>query len=253
MAADLGLPVRLDWGRILMRPLIAVIGQRSASVPILRFSATLAAEAICEAVYAMGGEPVVLHGPAEGPATGLDTRLERFDGVLLPGGADLGPARYGQSAVDETKGVVDFQDELDLAVARAVVAASLPTLAVCRGMQVLNVALGGTLHQHLTETTVEHHNGIHKVRVAHASSLHSIVEAETVVVSSFHHQAVDALGTGLVATAFADDGVIEALEHQRADVVAVQWHPEDLHATSVTDAALFSDLVERADKWRVHR
>ena len=71
--------------------------------------------------------------------------------------------------------------------------------------------------------------------------------------SSFHHQAVDALGAELVATAFADDGVIEALEHQRADVVAVQWHPEDLHATSATDAALFGDLVERADKRRAHR
>ena len=236
-----------------MRPLIAVIGQRSASVPILRFSATLAAEAICEAVYAVGGEPVVLHGPSADPAAGLGARLERFDGVLMPGGADLGAARYGQSSVPETKGVVDFQDELDLAVARAVVVAALPTLAVCRGMQVLNVALGGTLHQHLTETTVRHRNGVHEVRVARASRLHSIVAAERVAVSSFHHQAVDALGAELVATAFADDGVIEALEHQRADVVAVQWHPEDLHATSATDAALFGDLVERADKRRAHR
>lgn len=236
-----------------MRPLVAVIGQRSASVPILRFSATLAAEAICEAVYAVGGEPVVLHGPAADPAAGLGGRLERFDGVLMPGGADLNPARYGQSALPETKGVVDFQDDLDLAVARTVVAAAIPTLAVCRGMQVLNVALGGTLHQHLTETTVGHHNGVHEVRVVRGSRLHSIVATETVRVSSFHHQAVDAVGAGLVAAAYAADGTIEALEHSRADVVAVQWHPEDLHATSATDAALFGDLVERADKRRAHR
>lgn len=231
-----------------MRPLVAVVGRRSPSAPILRFSATIAAEAMCEAVYAAGGEPAVLHGPAAGPGTDLAARLDRFDGVLMPGGADLGPARYGQGAVPETTGVVGFQDELDLAVARAVVDADIPTLAVCRGMQVLNVALGGTLDQHLSETTVGHRNGLHDVRVLLGTRLHAIVGVERISVSSYHHQVLDEVAGDLVVTARADDGLIEAVEHTSADVVGVQWHPEDLHDSSPTDAALFRDLVERALK-----
>ena len=231
-----------------MRPLVAVIGRRAASVPILRFSATLAAEAICEAVYAAGGEPVVLHGPAADPGQHLAERLGRFDGVLLPGGADLDPRRYGQEPRVETVGVVDFQDDLDLAAVHAVIAADLPTLAVCRGLQVLNVALGGTLQQHLQESTVCHRNAVHDVTVLVGSRLHAVVAAERVAVSSYHHQAIDALAPDLVVTAIADDGVVEAVEHRLADILAVQWHPEDLHATSATDAALFVDLVERSQK-----
>ncbi|GGV36620.1 gamma-glutamyl-gamma-aminobutyrate hydrolase [Actinomadura cremea] len=236
-----------------MRPLVAVIGRRAESVPILRFSATLAAEAICEAVYAAGGEPVVLHGPAADPARGLAKRLERFDGVLMPGGADLGPERYGRPPRPETVEVVDFQDDLDLATVHAVTAARLPTLAICRGMQVLNVALGGTLDQHLRETTVGHYNGLHDVHIVHGSHLHGVVGSERVPVSSYHHQAIDVLALDLVVTATAADGVVEAVEHRRADVLAVQWHPEDLHATSASDAALFADLVERARKRRDDR
>ena len=236
-----------------MRPLVAVIGRRAVSVPILRFSATLAAEAMCEAVWAGGGEPVVVHGPAWDTAAELIQRLARFDAVLLPGGADLDPLRYGQVPVAEIHGVVSFQDDLDLGVARAVVTADLPTLAICRGMQVLNVALGGTLHQHLDETTVQHHDALHQVVVHPGSRLHALVGAERVPVSSYHHQALDRLASALVVTATADDGVIEAVEHRTADVLAVQWHPEDLHASSPSDAALFADLVERATKRRDNR
>lgn len=236
-----------------MRPLVAVTGQRDTSVSILRFSATLAAEAMCEALFAAGGEPVVLHGPATRPGAALPLRLERFDGVLMPGGADLGPEHYGQVPTPETTGVVTFQDELDLGMARAVVATGIPALAVCRGMQVLNVALGGTLHQHLTETTVGHCKGTHDVEIEPGSRLRAIVGGDTVPVSSYHHQAVDLVAPDLVVTARAADGVVEGVEHRTADVVGVQWHPEDLHATSPTDAALFADLVERAQKRMVGR
>jgi putative glutamine amidotransferase len=231
-----------------VRPLIAVIGQRSATVPILRFSATLAAEAICEAVYAADGEPVVLHGPAADPAAGLAERLVRFDGVLIPGGADVGPERYDREPAPETAGVVAFQDDLDLAAARATIETDRPALAICRGMQVLNVALGGTLHQHLPESPVPHHDALHDVDVRAGSRLRGIVGVDRVRVSSYHHQGVDRLADDLVVTATAADGVIEAVEHRDADVIAVQWHPEDLHASSRTDAALFEDLVERAQK-----
>lgn len=231
-----------------MRPLIAITGQRDVKVSILRFSATLASEAMCEALFASGGEPVILHGPATDPGVDLARRLERFDGVLMPGGADLGPERYGQVRVPETTAVVPFQDDLDLAMAQAVVAVGLPTLAVCRGMQVLNVALGGTLHQHLAETSVGHRKGMHDVEVERDSRLRAILGRDTVPVSSYHHQAVDRVAKDLVVTARAADGVPEGVEHRSADVIGVQWHPEDLHATSPTDAALFGDLVERAQK-----
>lgn len=236
------------------RPLVAVVGRRADRVPILRFSATLAAEAMCEAVWAAGGEPVILHGPARAPLAELHSRLANFDGLLLPGGADIEPSRYGAEPAPETHDTVSFQDDLDLGVIRAVMQTGMPTLAVCRGMQILNVALGGTLVQHVAETV--HHNAVHQVSVVPGSRLHAIVGALTVEVSSYHHQAVDVLAPGLIVAGVAADGIVEAVEqrgerhgeHCAADIVAVQWHPEDRHSTSDTDAALFWDLVDRARK-----
>lgn len=229
-----------------MRPLIAVIGRRSPSAPILRLSATLAAEAICEAIYSAGGEPAILHGPSADPRQGLPRRLERFDGVVMPGGADLGPDRYGQAATPETLDVVAFQDDFDLGVALAVVDCGVPTLAICRGMQVLNVALGGTLHQHHAGTTVGHLDGVHEVKLTEGSRLQAIAGSDLITVSSYHHQTVDRLAPDLVVSGVAGDGVLEAVEHRFADVLGVQWHPEDLYASSSVDADLFADLVERA-------
>lgn len=230
---------------------MAVIGRRSAQAPILRFSATLAAEAICEAVWAAGGEPLVLHGPADDPLAELPSRLDSFDGVLLPGGADLEPQRYGAQPALETTDTVAFQDDFDLGVTKALLDTKIPVLAICRGMQVLNVALGGTLHQHLPETM--HHGSIHPVNVTQGSRLHTIVGTDSIEVSSYHHQAIDRLGADLTVTATSADGVIEAVEHRRADIVAVQWHPEDRHAVSPTDAALFADLVDRARKRKANQ
>ncbi len=228
------------------RPLVAVVGRRSEQVGILRFSGTIAAEAMCEAVWAGGGEPLVLHAPAADPTGGLGDRLARFDGVLLPGGADLNPLRYGQQPAPEVVGVVDFQDTVELAVARLVIDLGLPTLAVCRGMQVLNVALGGTLVQHLALSSVDHRSSVHEVAVAPESRLARVLGATRVPVSSYHHQSVDRIAEALRPVAWADDGCVEALEHATADVLGVQWHPEDLHETSATDLALFADLADRS-------
>ncbi|MGY4712281.1 gamma-glutamyl-gamma-aminobutyrate hydrolase family protein [Mycolicibacterium sp. CBM1] len=235
------------------RPLVAVVGQRCTQVPILRFSATVAAEAICEAVWAAGGEPMVLHGPAADPCVDLPHRLSRFDGVVLPGGADVEPQRYGAEPLPQTRAGLAFQDEFDLGVIAAVLDLGTPTLAICRGMQVLNVMLTGTLVQHIAEMSTAHHNSIHKVNVDKASRLYSIVGASRIEVSSYHHQALGRLGRGLRVSATADDGVVEAVEHCDADVLAVQWHPEDRHTVSATDAAIFGDLVERAAQRKQER
>lgn len=230
------------------RALVAIIGRRAPHVPILRYSATLAAEAICEAVWGAGGEPIVLHGPAGDPLAEFPTRLASFDGVLMPGGADVDPVRYGARPDPRSVEISAFQDDFDIGVTRALIEADLPVLAICRGMQILNIATGGTLLQHVDETKTRHHNAIHRVTVAAGSRLHAIVGRENIDVSSYHHQAIDRLGAGLTVTGVAADGVVEAVEHQQSDIIAVQWHPEDRHASSDSDAALFADLVDRAHK-----
>ncbi|WP_455356772.1 gamma-glutamyl-gamma-aminobutyrate hydrolase family protein [Streptomyces sp. SYSU K217416] len=229
-----------------MRPLVLVVGRRAASVSGLRFSATVAAEAVCDAVFAAGGEPLVLHGADRRCLSELPQRLAVGAGVVLPGGADVSPARYGQDPHPETEPDHDEQDELDLAVARAVIGRNIPALAICRGLQVLNVACGGTLTQHVPRGPVEHRDSLHAVTAVPGSRLHAVVGAEPFDVSSYHHQAIARLGQGLRVVARAADGCVEAVEHTGADVLAVQWHPEDLAATSRPDAALFSDLIDRA-------
>jgi putative glutamine amidotransferase len=230
-----------------MRPLIALPGRRSPKVQVLRYSGTIMAEALCEAVWAAGGEPLVLHGPDADPAGGIETRLDRFDGVVMPGGSDMDPARFGQVPLPQTEPPVPHDDDLDFGVVPAVLKLGIPTLAICRGMQVVNVALGGTLVQHLAAGPVEHRGALHDVVTN--GSLREITGRDRVTVSSYHHQAVDRVGARLRVVARADDGCVEALEHEAGTLLAVQWHPEDLHATNPTDAALFADLVERAAKY----
>ncbi|WP_135452984.1 gamma-glutamyl-gamma-aminobutyrate hydrolase family protein [Mycobacterium sp. DL99] len=234
-----------------MRPLIAVPGRRAARVPILRFSATLAAEAICEAVWAGGGEPLVLHSPDGNPAAELANRLARFDGICMPGGADLDPRHYGQEPAAETEDPVAHQDAFDMAVMSCAIGLGIPTLAICRGLQILNVIQGGDLVQHLPSSNVAHRNGVHGVAVVEDSRLFEVVGSTRIPVSSYHHQAVGVIGADLRVVGTADDGCVEALEHTAGTLLAVQWHPEDLHASSSSDAALFADLSERAAKSRV--
>ena len=234
-----------------MRPLIAVVGRRATNSSVLRFSGTIAAETLLDAVLRAGGEPAVLHGGADRDLAGLPERLAAFDGIVLPGGGDLNPARYCAAAQPESETPDDRQDAFDLAVLRAALATALPALAICRGLQVLNVACGGTLRQHIGDQhhngeTVEHKGARHAVTLAAGSRLRRLAGADEITVSSYHHQAVDRLGAGLRAVACASDGCVEAMEHTPTGTLAVQWHPEDLAATHPHDQALFDDLVARA-------
>ena len=226
-----------------MRPLICVVGRRAAKVTGLRFAATVAAEAIGEAVFRAGGEPAILHGGDRGALGDLPGRLTRFGGVLLPGGGDLDPAHYGREPHPATDPDDPDQDALDLAVARAVLAAGLPTLAICRGLQVVNAVRGGTLVQHLPPG---HLDVRHEVTAVPGSRLAALVGTAPITVSSYHHQSVDRPGRDLRVVARSPDGGIEALED--GDLLAVQWHPEDLAAESAPDHALFADLVSRSTR-----
>lgn len=225
------------------RPLIGVAGMRSPSVTGLRRSGSVAAEQVLECVYRAGGEPVIVyHGdPAELPA-----RLRVFDAVVLPGGNDLDPACYGASPHPETSNVDPLQDRADIAVTSGCVAAGIPLLAICRGMQVLNVACGGTLVQHLEPSDTDHLDAFHDVELTEGSLVAGVMGATSVSVSSYHHQAVNRRGPRLTVTGRAADGCIEALEHDSAPVLAVQWHPEDNAADARPQQALFDWVVDQA-------
>lgn len=227
------------------RPLIAIPGRFSASASALRYQAIVNARAIAEAVYSAGGEPVtVLPAEVDGPEQVQD-RLNWADGVLLPGGGDVSPECYGQRVDSEhVYDVDDLQDEFDIAVARWALARGVPLLAICRGLQVVNVAMGGSLEQHMAEP---HRNFRHEVAVAAGSRLAEVV-GDSVTGSCFHHQQVKEVGAGLKVVAQAVDGGVEAMELPAASgfFLAVQWHPEDTYREDPAQQRIFRALVEAA-------
>lgn len=222
---------------------MAVPGRRSASASALRFAAVVVAEQLAAAIYEAGGEPLVLFPSAEGDN---GDRFGWADALVLPGGGDLDPSSYGERpGHPELYDVDPLQDAFDLALARSALDRSLPVLAVCRGMQVVNVALGGTLVAHMDQP---HRARTHHVRVEQPSRLHSVLSSSVAEVSCHHHQRIAALGDGLVATARSDDDTIEALELPRRSgyLLAVQWHPEDTFDRDPVQERIFSSLVDAA-------
>ncbi|MDF3141316.1 MULTISPECIES: gamma-glutamyl-gamma-aminobutyrate hydrolase family protein [unclassified Streptomyces] len=227
------------------RPLIAVPARFSATTSALRFAAEVNARMLIEAVWRAGGEPVSIH-PAD---TDTAARLTRFDGLLLPGGGDLAPHRYGVTDVHDTVyDVDDLQDTFDLDAARAALELGLPLLAICRGLQAVNVALGGTLEQDMGGPESDHRHRVHPVSVERGSTLHLALGAEKADASCYHHQRVDRLGTGLTVTATAADGTVEGVElpGSRGWFTAVQWHPEDTADADPVQQSLFDALVRAA-------
>ncbi|MBM7516042.1 gamma-glutamyl-gamma-aminobutyrate hydrolase family protein [Nocardioides nitrophenolicus] len=230
------------------RPLIALPARFSESASALRYRADVTARALAEAVYAAGGEPLVVHPVAPGAVVDdaeVAARLWYADGVLLPGGGDLAARWAGQQAHATEYDVDEEQDAFDLAVARHALGTGLPLLAICRGTQVVNVALGGDLVQDLGERT--HRHVVQEIAVEPDAVLAGIV-GTTPSISCYHHQGIGRLGAGLRAVAHAADGVIEAVELAGAQgwYLGVQWHPEDTAATDPAQAGLFRALVEAA-------
>ncbi|MFG2123031.1 gamma-glutamyl-gamma-aminobutyrate hydrolase family protein [Streptomyces sp. NPDC048710] len=227
------------------RPLIAVPARFSATTSALRYAAEVNARALIEAVWRAGGEPASIH-PAE---SDVAARLARFDGVLLPGGGDLAPHRYGAATThDSVYDVDELQDAFDLQVARHALGAGLPLLAVCRGLQVVNVALGGSLEQDMGGPGHEHRHLVHPVRIRRGTLLERATGAEKADASCYHHQRVDRPGQGLAVTATAADGTVEGLElpGARGWFTAVQWHPEDTAHEDSSQQGLFDALVSAA-------
>jgi putative glutamine amidotransferase len=209
--------------------------------------------AYVSAVIRAGALPFVLPVLDPGEVEGVITCL---DGILFTGGGDIEPVHYAPTASAEASGLDPERDTYELALARTAVQRGVPVLGICRGCQVINVALGGTLVQHLPEVTDMEHRvkdqwaeAVHTVRVLAGSLLSSIVGREVFGVNSLHHQAVDVPGSTLTVSAWAEDGTAEAVEGAGRRVLGVQWHPELLVAETA-HMALFDWLIEEAGRPR---
>lgn len=202
-----------------------------------------------DAVADAGGLPLLLARPRPELA---ETVVSTIDALLLTGGGDVGPDRYNCPAAPETAGVDAERDASETALVAAALSHTLPVLGICRGAQLLNVALGGSLHQHLAHHSELAHDewdrrdqAVHQVRLAPGSLLQGLVGLATLKVNSVHHQGLDELGHGLEAVAWADDGLVEAVESPGRGLLAVQWHPE-LIMGEPGSRQLFAWLVDQA-------
>lgn len=230
------------------RPLIGIPGRRKLGNQIVDFPATMASRTLdlyfadyASAIYAAGGLP--LHLPF---GINCEDVVEAMDGLLLPGGADIEPRRYGDKPITNDFPPESIRDEFELELLRGAAELELPVLGICRGLQLIDVYAGGTLHQ---EVPTHMHldklpeTEIHLVEFAPGSALEEIYGSKRSV-NSLHHQTVATIGDELMVTARAGDGTIEGLEHLSLPWMAVQWHPEMM--TNPHTDPLFGWLVEKA-------
>jgi putative glutamine amidotransferase len=227
-----------------------VIGISAYDVPVAFGQWTDVRSVVVPAAYSSsveraGGMPIAIP-----PVSGSTELLDVLDGLVFTGGPDLGPALYGQEPHPETTGVHDQRDQAELALMREALRRDMPVLGICRGMQLLNVALGGDLHQHLGSETHKGPPGrytFHDVTVEPGTRLADVLGAQTRT-HSCHHQAPDRLGAGLRVSARAEDGTVEAVEQPAARfALGVLWHPEE---DEIGGAPLFGELVAQATTYR---
>ena len=232
------------------RPLIGITSYAADRVKwgVWDVPAVLIPSAYVRAVAEAGGRPLLVP-PSE---DGVEETLDGLDGLILSGGPDVDPALYGAEPHPETDGARPERDRAELALLDGALARDMPVLAICRGMEVLNVAAGGDLVQHLPDVVGDerhrHTPGAfadHEVALQPGSRVQQLLGARAPV-KSHHHQGVGRLGQGLAEAAWADDGTVEAVEDSsRRFAVGVLWHPEEGQ-----DFALFRGLVEEARAYR---
>jgi putative glutamine amidotransferase len=216
-----------------------------------------------ESVRAAGGDPIVL----DLAAAGASEQLTGADGVLLTGGGDVDPVHYNEPKHESFSAAEPGRDEAELSLAREAMARRLPLLAICRGVQVLNVAAGGSLVQDIPSAiadAVDHRPAVvaatdpaHTVTVTPGTHLAGLLgedlEHDAALVNSRHHQSVGRVAPGFVVNAIAPDGVVEGIEAmEQPFCLGVQWHPENF-VTTGEFKSLFRGLVEAADKFRSPR
>ena len=198
------------------------------------------------AIYEAGGIPVPLERTTDPDI--IAHYAADFDGFFFTGGVDVEPARYGEEITGEGVEIDTVRDAFEFALYEAVKDSGKPILGVCRGIQFLNVARGGTLHQHIEghrQTPIPATECPQHVTVKERTRLRALVGVDGMNVNSFHHQAIKDIAPGLIVTAVEDDGTIEAMEDPAHPFfLAVQWHPEYYHRTDRTSAAIFEAFVE---------
>jgi putative glutamine amidotransferase len=225
-------------------PLIAITGRLSDTAHNVRGEAFASGQRYSRAIGRAGGQPVILPPVAETYERFL-TSLRRMDALVLHGGGDVDPRRYGEEiSAEQVYGIVPEHDELEFALVRAALDLDIPVLAICRGLQVLNVALGGTLHQDIGNE--DHWHTHHPVDVTPGSLLAKALGTDRPeACASVHHQALKDVAPALEIVGRAVDGTVEGVELTSARwVVGVQWHPEDTAATDPVQQSLFDALVQ---------
>lgn len=232
-----------------MRPVIGITSYvEDASWGAWTLPAALVPFGYVRSVERAGGRPLLVPPALEG----VEETLEAVDGLVFSGGSDIDPGVYGAESHEQTNGVRPLRDRAELALLEAAIARDMPVLAICRGLEVLNVVRGGDLEQHLPDRVGhEAHREVLGVFSEHGVDLKATSRVGTLLgdraaVKSHHHQGVRRLGEGLVETAWAEDGTVEGLEDPaRRFLVGVLWHPEEGE-----DDPLFRALVEEAKAYR---
>jgi putative glutamine amidotransferase len=234
-----------------MAPIIGLTASTNQGTSDTFWAASTVNRSYTEWIERAGGLPLLLPNP---DPRHIDQILAAVDGLLFTGGADIAPLLYGAEPAKDL-GTTDIpRDRFELPLGRAALAAELPILGICRGIQLLNVAAGGSLRQDLKgdpAAVVQHQMSVvggrgvhHHVTVEPGTRLAGLVGSGRLAVNSYHHQAVDRLGPGLRVTARADDGTIEAIEGAgQRFLMAVQWHPEVMDPEHAPSAALFAAFV----------
>ncbi len=226
------------------RPLIGVTAEYlDIDIHDSRMAAHVATVSYLRAVQKAGGVPVIL--PITTDVHEIETLVERLDGVVISGGIDVDPSWYGQANSEELTETQTDRDQFEFGLIRGLVERNTPTLALCRGIQSLNVALGGSLVQHVDDhmRTDLYKTTAHSVSIEANSRLAELYGSTTLDVNSMHHQVVDRLGEGCRVVAASPEGYVEALEVDGADLVlGVQWHPEWLRYRP-EHLALFERLI----------
>ena len=232
-----------------MKPIIAIIAGVDDEI------VSQAQPLYISAIERAGGIPIVM--PYVWQRETADQIVSLCDGFLFAGGPDVHPKRYGEE-IKEACGVIrERRDELELMAFEEIYKTKKPILAICRGSQVVNVALGGTLYQDIPteiKTDISHRqtepksSHSHDVNVTEGTPLHALVGKSRMGANSFHHQCIKALGKGLEVMATADDGIIEAIYSTEQYIMAYQWHPERLVDISEDNKAIFDDFIEACSK-----
>ncbi|MBQ7700111.1 MAG: gamma-glutamyl-gamma-aminobutyrate hydrolase family protein [Clostridia bacterium] len=234
------------------RPVILIFASRKDDTTFccIRYS---------DAITSAGGIPLIV--PMKTDEESLKQLCDLADGFLFAGGVDLDPSLYGEKKLNDTVEIDAMRDALEMSAVKLAFETGKPILGICRGIQSVNVGLGGSLWQDIpaqiegalchqqkapgTETT-------HTVNIKPGTKLYKIIGAETVKTNTFHHQAVKAPGKGLIVSAQAEDGVTEALETEDDRyLLLIQWHPEFTAVTDKVSAALFNSFIEEAKRVRV--